>query len=139
MEGINLMENKHFGYRVFIVTDDPVLRMTCHHALAREGYMVDTGPSGKRTSVRMGMNIDIVVNDLGTRDDKGAASLKTLKKLRPNADVVLLTDAPTIESAVKLMKRGAMHYMAKLRMRNWQHSSCMFSRERARQQWKRTV
>jgi DNA-binding NtrC family response regulator len=108
------MEQKHFGYRVLVVDDEPSVCDACHEALAIEGYMVDTALSGEKALEVLGTSrYDIILLDLKMPGMSGMEALEKLKEVAPKADVVMMTGYATVESAVDAMKLGAIDYIKK--------------------------
>jgi len=108
------LEQKHFGYRVLVVDDEPSVCDACHEALAIEGYMVDTALSGEKALEALSAGrYDVILLDLKMPGMSGLEALDKLKKIAPKADVVMMTGYATVESAVEAMKLGAIDYIKK--------------------------
>lgn len=58
-------------------------------------------------------HFDVVVSDVFMKDVDGFAILKKVKDVSPNSEVLLITGAGTIESAVDAMRKGAWDYIQK--------------------------
>jgi DNA-binding NtrC family response regulator len=57
--------------------------------------------------------VDVVLTDLKMPGADGLAVLAHARKVRPGAEVILMTGHATVESAVSAMKMGAFHYITK--------------------------
>jgi len=57
--------------------------------------------------------VDVVLTDLKMPGADGLAVLAHARKIRPGAEVILMTGHATVESAVAAMKMGAFHYITK--------------------------
>lgn len=58
-------------------------------------------------------HFDVVVTDVFMKDVDGFAILKKVKDVSPSSEVLLITGAGTIESAVDAMRKGAWDYIQK--------------------------
>lgn len=58
-------------------------------------------------------HFDVIVSDVFMKDVDGFAILKKVKDVSPNSEVLLITGAGTIESAVDAMRKGAWDYIQK--------------------------
>ncbi len=56
---------------------------------------------------------DVVVSDIKMPGADGMAVLRETKRLRPNAEVILMTAYGTVQKAVEAMKEGAYDYLSK--------------------------
>jgi DNA-binding NtrC family response regulator len=57
--------------------------------------------------------VDVILTDLKMPGADGLAVLAHARKVRPGAEVILMTGHATVESAVSAMKMGAFHYITK--------------------------
>ncbi|RJP20260.1 MAG: sigma-54-dependent Fis family transcriptional regulator [Deltaproteobacteria bacterium] len=57
--------------------------------------------------------VDVILTDLKMPGPDGLAVLAHARKVRPGAEVILMTGHATVESAVSAMKMGAFHYITK--------------------------
>ena len=57
--------------------------------------------------------VDVVLTDLKMPGPDGLSVLAHCRKVRPDAEVILMTGHATVESAVNAMKMGAFHYITK--------------------------
>ena len=57
--------------------------------------------------------VDVILTDLKMPGADGLAVLAHARKVRPGAEVILMTGYATVESAVHAMKMGAFHYITK--------------------------
>lgn len=58
-------------------------------------------------------HFDVVVSDVFMKDVDGFAVLKKVKDVCPRSEVLLITGAATVESAVDAMRKGAWDYIQK--------------------------
>ena len=84
------------------------------HILKKEGYKVTAAKSGKQALVYLErQEFALVVTDLKMPQVDGMQLLKRVKAYYPQTEVFIITDFPTVDSAVESMKAGAYHYLAK--------------------------
>jgi CheY-like chemotaxis protein len=99
---------------VLVVDDDEVLRNELTEWLKREGYETEMATSGEEAiELVKRHDFDLVLSDLKIPGKNGIEVLKTVRDLRPNAHMVMITAYATIDTAVEAMKLGADDYIRK--------------------------
>jgi DNA-binding NtrC family response regulator len=96
------------GATVLVIDYEESMRDSCHQALTKEGYRVETavdGESGLR-KVRE-LSPDIVLVDLKMPRTSGLEVLKEMTAIDPTIVALVITGHATVESAVEAMKAGA--------------------------------
>ena len=100
--------------RILCVDDEEVILDSFRKILVLDGYCVDTVQNGKEA---LGMiqnhHYDFLFTDLKMPEMDGVEVAKSVKHLRPDIDVVIITGFATVETAVECMKFGAMDYVQK--------------------------
>ena len=99
---------------LLIVDDDEPLCQRLARAMERRGFVVQTADSvaaGTRLAGERPPAFAVV--DLRLGDGSGLDVVKTLRKSRPNARIVMLTGYGNIATAVAAVKEGAVDYLAK--------------------------
>ncbi|MES9858060.1 MAG: sigma-54 dependent transcriptional regulator [Sedimenticola sp.] len=100
--------------RILIVDDEATAVENLAHVCRKEGYEVTTRTSGMGAIEAMETKqFDLVLTDLRMEKVDGMAVLRRAKDLDAETAVVLITGYATLDSAVKAMKAGAFHYIAK--------------------------
>jgi len=100
--------------RILIVDDDPLVPRTLRILLAKHGYEVETTASAEEAYLRMeDTAFDVVVSDVNMPGADGFELLDHVKRLHPEAEVILVTGYGTIENAVRGMRDGAFDYVTK--------------------------
>lgn len=101
-------------YKILIVDDEKLKRVTLHDALKRAGYQVHSVADGL-DALQMVKNEewDVAVLDLKLPGMDGFSLLKQIRKIRPNASIIMMTAYGTIHNAVEAMKYGAYDYLSK--------------------------
>ncbi len=99
---------------LLLVDDDNEFRSTVKRRLSRLGHRVRdaaTPSAGLKLAEDAGFQVALV--DLMMPEMNGVELLQRLKKANPDCEVVLLTGAATVETAVQAMKHGAFDYLKK--------------------------
>ena len=100
--------------KILCVDDEPVILDSFRKILVLDGYSVDTVENGKEALGLIQMHhYDFVFTDLKMPVMDGVEVTKSVKHLRPDIDVVIITGFATVETAVEFMKFGAMDYVQK--------------------------
>ena len=82
--------------------------------LVLDGYSVDTVQTGQEAlGLLQSHHYDFVFTDLKMPTMDGVEVTKSVKHMRPDIDVVIITGYATVETAVECMKHGAMDYVQK--------------------------
>jgi two-component system NtrC family response regulator len=101
-------------FQVLIVDDEQVQREMLEGFLAKHGYGVETAGDGTQALGRYkGSSFDLVLTDYRMPGMDGIQLLRELKRLNPEAVVVVLTAFGTVGTAVAAMKEGAYDYLTK--------------------------
>lgn len=100
--------------RILCVDDEEVILDSFRKILVLDGYSVDTVTNGKDAlGLIQTHNYDFVFTDLKMPEMSGEEVCKSVKHIRPDIDVIIITGFATVESAVACMKYGAMDYLQK--------------------------
>ncbi|OHB88558.1 MAG: regulator [Planctomycetes bacterium RIFCSPHIGHO2_02_FULL_40_12] len=105
------MKNKH---KLLFVDDDETFSKVMKKELSRMGYSVICANRGE-TAIRelKKRKFDIIILDIKMPGIGGLNTLKCVKEMDPEVEVIMLTGRATIESAVESMKMGAYDYITK--------------------------
>ena len=98
---------------ILVIDDEQLIRKTIAHRLSRDGYDVAEAEDGRRALERAAAGIDLAILDYRLPDLDGLTVLKELKRLQPDALVILLTAYANVDTAVQAMKLGAYHFANK--------------------------
>ncbi|MEW6702439.1 MAG: response regulator, partial [Bacteroidota bacterium] len=100
--------------KILCVDDENVILDSFRKILVLDGYSIDTVNSGPEAiNLIKSHHYDFVFTDLKMPEMDGVEVTKTIKYLRPDIDVVIITGYATVETAVDCMKYGAMDYVQK--------------------------
>jgi len=100
--------------KVMVVDDEGGMRKFLNALLQKEGYEVELATSGTEAieKFRRG-NFDLVVTDVRMDGIDGIGLLRQIKKIDPDAMVVVITAYTTWSTAVEAMRLGAFDYLTK--------------------------
>ncbi|MDH5714909.1 MAG: response regulator [Candidatus Aminicenantes bacterium] len=99
---------------ILVVDDEPIVCDSCKKILTEKGFTVETALNGEEAlkTFKKG-DFDIVIVDLKMPGIDGMEVLRSVKKSKPEVDVLMITGYGTIPSAVEAMKIGAADYVPK--------------------------
>ena len=108
------MSNSVDAHPILIVGDKPDMRSTLIHALDGAGYPVETASTGFEALDKFKKNeFSLVIADVNAPQMSGFEVLGEIKKMSPEAPVVLITADGSVDNAVEAMKKGAEDYILK--------------------------
>jgi two-component system, NtrC family, nitrogen regulation response regulator NtrX len=102
------------GEHILIVDDEPAIQSALRGVLEDEGYRVTAVGRGQDALAALGDEApDLVFLDIWMPGLDGLNTLAELKKVRPDATVVMISGHATIETAVKATRLGAYDFIEK--------------------------
>ncbi len=100
--------------RLIVVDDEKDFRIGLCERLRRKGFETFDAESGeKAVSVAGGALLDVALVDIRMPGMDGIELLSALKSIHPSIEVIILTGAATIDTAIEAMKLGAYDYLSK--------------------------
>ncbi|MCA1733273.1 MAG: response regulator, partial [Acidobacteria bacterium] len=104
---------KHWN--ILVVDDEPVMRESLAAWLIEDGYSVDTASAGKE-AISRSVDKDYAIYFIDLKMPPGIDGIETMmeiRKLRPEASVIIMTAYATVDTAITAMKEGAQEYVVK--------------------------
>jgi len=99
---------------VLLADDDASTRKVARANLALEGFDVIAASSGEEALARLAESDPLaLVSDFKMPDMDGIGLMERVHAIRPSLPVVLVTAHATVETAVRAMRKGALHYLTK--------------------------
>ncbi len=99
---------------ILVIDDDKVMRDACQQILTRQGYRVELAASARQGLVLLEKaSFDAILLDLVMPDLDGLETLKKIRAIDPESEVIIITGYGTIQSAVESIKAGAFHFLSK--------------------------
>lgn len=100
--------------RLLVVDDEPNVRASLQGILSDEGFRVDTVSSGEECLKAITRKpYDVVLLDVWLPGRDGVAILEELRRVVPQATVVMISGHGSIETAVRATKLGAFDFIEK--------------------------
>jgi DNA-binding NtrC family response regulator len=100
--------------KVMLVDDEPHFVKLLAERLAGRGFTVETAGGGAEAIGKAKDEpYDAIVLDLLMPDMDGLETLKQLKEINPDLQIILLTGHGTIDKSVEAMKLGAVDFVEK--------------------------
>ena len=101
--------------RILIVDDEPAVLEVCRRTLAAPDCRIETAATGDEALplIQTG-DYDLVLTDLlmpGTVDGRGL--FDEVKRRAPSTGVIIMTGCPSLDTAIPLLKNGALDYLLK--------------------------
>lgn len=109
-----MRENEERRPHILVIDDEAIALSNMSHVLIKEGYDVTTCKDGESgLNALRHTRFDLVLTDLHMPGIDGMDVLQHVHVTIPETPVIMITGHATLDSAVKAMKRGAYHYIAK--------------------------
>ena len=100
--------------KILAVDDEEIILSSFRKILVLDGYSVDTVETGQEAlGLIQKRHYDFVFTDLKMPEMDGVDVCKSVKHLRPDIDVIIITGYASVDSAVETMKFGALDYVQK--------------------------
>jgi DNA-binding NtrC family response regulator len=100
--------------RVLIADDDELTRQLLDIFVRDEPFHAEFVTGGAAALERLGAGgVDVVVSDVRMPEVSGEQLLDEIKRQSPETPVLMMTAAPNIDEAVRMLKRGADDYIPK--------------------------
>jgi DNA-binding NarL/FixJ family response regulator len=102
--------------RVFIVDDHPVVRFGLRTMLESEKNIVVTGTAGSAREALSEIgrrHTDVVLMDLRMPEMEGADAIAELRRVQPDARILVLTNYEADEDILRALQAGATGYILK--------------------------
>lgn len=100
--------------RILVVDDETEVRNVMVRMLSNAGYEVCTAGDGEEALRLLECeSIDLIVTDLGMPKADGMTVLRTVRDKNLEMPVLLVTGAPTTESAIRAVRYRATEYLTK--------------------------
>lgn len=100
--------------KILIVDDDQEMRRLLEDVLIREGFQVTQARNGSEALLRIQeVSYQVIVLDKIMPGQSGLDILPEIKRLQPEAQVILITAFGDRETGVEAIGKGATAYLAK--------------------------
>lgn len=100
--------------KILLVDDEDGIRFTLGTLLKKEGYLVDVAADlAAARSFLQDSRYDLVFSDIMLAGESGLDLLREIKVSAQDAQVVMFTGCPQVESAAEAVRLGAFDYITK--------------------------
>ncbi len=102
-------------WQILVVDDEEVMCESLAAWLREDGYQVDTA-SGGRTALDMARQRDYAIYFVDLKMPGGMDGIETMmqiRRLHPDASIIIITAYATVDTAITAMKEGAQEYIVK--------------------------
>lgn len=100
--------------KILLIDDEKDFLDIMSERMKNRGMDVETAPSAKEAFEKVKkQNFDAIIVDLLMPEMDGLETLKELKKMNPDLQIILLTGNATVEKGIEAMKLGAMDLLEK--------------------------
>lgn len=100
--------------RILVVDDDPSVREFLVAALTAEGHAVVAAEGGQRgIELFQEGAFDLVVTDVRMPGTTGLELLRTIKRLSPDVEVIVVTAHASVDTAIEALRDGAYDLITK--------------------------
>ena len=135
-------------WHILVVDDEETMTESLAAWLREDGYSVDTASSGREAIERArAREYAIYFVDLKMPGLDGIETMMEIRKLQPEASVIIITAYATVDTAITAMKEGAQEYVVKpchpqeisllveriIRVKNLQRENAILRRKLSRQ------
>ena len=101
--------------RILIVDDEPLIRWSLAETLTAAGYAVEEAGTAKETvqALASGSTPDVILLDFRMPDSKDLSLLQTIRRMQPDAGVIMMTAFGTPEMVAEAERLGAHRVLGK--------------------------
>ncbi len=102
-------------WEILVADDEPAMRESLAAWLIEDGYAVDSATSG-REAVEMASQKDFAIYFIDLKMPGGMDGIEAMmeiRKIRPDASIIIITAFATVDTAISAMKEGAQEYIVK--------------------------
>ncbi|HUI29905.1 MAG TPA: sigma-54 dependent transcriptional regulator [Candidatus Acidoferrales bacterium] len=102
-------------WEILVVDDEEIMRESLMAWLREDGYAVDSAASGK-IALEKSKEKDYAIYFIDLKMPGGMDGIETMmevKKIHPDAPIIIITAYATVDTAITAMKEGAQEYIVK--------------------------
>ncbi len=103
------------NWPILVVDDEEVMCESMAAWLREDGYRVDIAPNGQK-GVELAKASDYAICFVDLKMPEGMDGIETMmeiRRVRPEASVIIITAYATVDTAIQAMKEGAQEYIVK--------------------------
>jgi DNA-binding NtrC family response regulator len=103
------------SWPILVVDDEEVMCESMAAWLREDGYRVDTAPNGRK-ALELAKSTDYAICFIDLKMPGGLDGIETMieiRRVRPEAAIIIITAYATVDTAIQAMKEGAQEYIVK--------------------------
>jgi two-component system response regulator AtoC len=101
-------------FKIAVVDDEPIVCRETKRALIKAHYAVETFCDGETALQRFEQtDFDLILCDLRLPGLSGIDLLKSVRRRRPDCEVIIITAYSSVDTAIEAIQAGAYHYITK--------------------------
>ena len=101
-------------FKIAVVDDEPIVCRETKRALEKDHYEVETFSDGESVLQRLEKaDFDLILCDLRLPGLSGLDLLKSVRRRRPDCEVIIITAYSSVDTAIEAIQAGAFHYVTK--------------------------
>jgi response regulator RpfG family c-di-GMP phosphodiesterase len=110
-----MLDSSQSQKRILVVDDEETIRRTIQKRLIMQGYEVRAvGKASEALEAFQSQTFDTVISDIRMEEMDGVDLLQRIKKIqRDDVPVIMITGAPSVDTAQSCIKAGAYDYIIK--------------------------
>lgn len=109
-----MIEESNSNKLIYVIDDDPVMRLSCLKILKKQGFCVEVYEDGEKGLARIREQTpELLVVDLKMPRMGGLEVISRVQQIDPEICIVVITGYATIGTAVEAMKTGAYDFLPK--------------------------
>ncbi len=99
---------------ILVVDDEVAIRESLKDWLMEDGYLVSLAVDGREALAMVEVfSYDVILLDLKMPGMDGLETMRRIKEISPDAEVLMMTAYASVDTAVEAMKEGAFDYLVK--------------------------
>lgn len=99
---------------ILIIDDEPALRDLLGQALREHGYTISAAEDGPSAIEQVrNARFDVALCDLKMPGIDGLETLRQIKTINPDIEIIIITAHGTMESAIESLRQGAFDFLVK--------------------------
>ena len=100
--------------RILLVDDEPDILDVCQRILERDGYQVETAPSGNAALEQVKQqSFDLLVTDIKMPGMDGLELVRAVKDIAPHLPCIVMTGFSTMDTTLRALRLGVDEYVTK--------------------------